>query len=178
MKYIVSQLRIMFLKCTIPIKQTICLLLLFVTLILNGFYFPMVLFAVDLTGSDKGDTLYGSMADDKIVGKKGLDSLYGSGGDDKIDGDSGDDFIQGDPGDDTLNGNDGNDIILGGAGADKIDGGNGNDLLESSFVIGSTSISDGNNDTLTCGTGNDTAFINPSDGDTASSDCESVVSTP
>jgi len=139
---------------------------------------PLKVLAADLTGTSRDDTLYGTMADDTISGKSGKDSLYGNGGNDKISGDSGDDFVQGDPGDDTLNGNDGNDIILGGTGADKINGGNGDDYLESSYVIGSTSISDGKADTLTCGSGIDTAFINPLDGDTASSDCEIVVSTP
>src|SRR6266498_4140535 len=157
--------------------RLLCLSILIFGILVTITNFSRV-FAADLTGTNRDDTLYGTMADDKIVGKSGKDSLYGNGGNDKISGDSGDDFVQGDPGDDTLDGNDGNDIILGGSGADKIDGGNGDDYLESSFVIGSTSISDGKADTLTCGPGIDTAFINPLDGDIASTDCEIVVSTP
>lgn len=141
-------------------------------------YLPSRLYAADLTGTDKDDTLYGTMADDTISGKKGMDSLYGSGGNDDIEGNSGNDYIQGEQGSDTLDGNDGNDVLIGNTGGDKINGGNGDDLLEANVIIGSTSVSDGSNDTLTCGPGNDTAFINPTDGDTASSDCELVISTP
>jgi Ca2+-binding RTX toxin-like protein len=156
----------------------LCISILSVVLLSTVIIFPIAAFAADLTGTDRDDTLYGTMADDIIEGKGGKDSLYGNGGTDKISGNSGDDLIQGDPGDDTLNGNDGNDIVLGGSGLDKINGGNGDDYLESSFVIGSTSISDGKSDTLICGSGIDTAFINPLDGDTAAADCEIVVSTP
>jgi Ca2+-binding RTX toxin-like protein len=167
----------------ITIKKTrsdydFCLHILLLVLLSTSILFPLVTFAADLTGTERDDTLYGTMADDLIEGKGGKDSLYGNGGIDKISGNSGDDLIQGDPGDDTLNGNEGNDIILGGSGSDKIGGGEGDDYLESSFVIGSTSISDGKSDTLTCGAGIDTAFINPLDGDSASADCEIIVSTP
>jgi Ca2+-binding RTX toxin-like protein len=155
-----------------------CSYVLLLVLLSAAIHFPLATFAADLTGTERDDTLYGTMADDLIEGKGGKDSLYGNGGTDKINGISGDDLIQGDPGDDSLNGNEGNDIILGGSGSDKISGGDGDDYLESSFVIGSTSISDGKSDALTCGPGIDTAFINPLDGDTASADCEIVVSTP
>ncbi len=141
--------------------RLLCLSILIFGILVTITNFSRV-FAADLTGTNRDDTLY----------------LYGNGGNDKISGDPGDDLIQGDPGDDTLNGNDGNDMILGGTGGDKIDGGNGDDYLVSSYVIGSTSISDGKADTLTCGPGIDTAFINPLDGDTAAADCEIVVSTP
>jgi Ca2+-binding RTX toxin-like protein len=159
-------------------KSLLYLSFLSLTLFMGIINSPLKVFAADLTGTSRDDTLYGTMADDKITGKDGKDSLFGNGGKDKIDGDAADDFIQGDPGDDTLNGNDGNDMVLGGSGSDKIDGGSGDDYLESSYVVGSTSVSDGKPDTLTCGSGVDTAFINPSDGDTASADCEIVVSTP
>ena len=156
----------------------LCFYVLLLGLLSAGILFPLAAFAADLTGTDRDDTLYGTMADDLIEGEGGKDSLYGNGGADKINGISGDDLIQGDPGDDSLNGNEGNDIVLGGSGSDKISGGDGDDYLESSFVIGSTSISDGKSDALTCGPGIDTAFINPLDGDTASADCEIIVSTP
>ncbi len=159
-------------------KSLLSLSLLSLAIFMGIINSPLKVFAADLIGTSRDDTLYGTMADDKITGKAGKDSLFGNGGNDKIDGDTGDDFVQGDPGDDTLNGNDGNDMVLGGSGSDKINGGNGDDYLESSYVVGSTSVSDGKPDTLICGAGVDTAFINPSDGDTASADCEIVVSTP
>jgi Ca2+-binding RTX toxin-like protein len=162
----------------IKLRHFCCLKLLSLTVLYAAFYYPQSVYGADFIGTDKDDTLTGTMADDTIEGKKGMDSLYGNGGNDQIDGDSGDDIIQGDAGNDKLNGNDGNDVILGGTGADKIDSGNGDDLLESNIVIGSTSVADGSNDTITCGSGIDTAFINPSDGDTASSDCETIISSP
>jgi Ca2+-binding RTX toxin-like protein len=167
----------------ITIKKTrsdcnFCIYIIFMVLLSTSILYPLSSFAADLTGTDRDDTLYGTMADDLIEGKGGKDSLYGNGGADKVNGNVGDDLIQGDPGDDTLNGNEGSDMILGGSGLDKINGGEGDDYLEASFVIGSTSISDGKSDALTCGTGIDTAFINPLDGDAASADCEIVVSTP
>jgi Ca2+-binding RTX toxin-like protein len=167
----------------LTIKETkpgckFCFCALILVLLSTAILFPFATFAADLTGTERDDTLYGTMADDLIEGKGGKDSLYGNGGIDKINGNPGDDLIQGDPGDDMLNGNEGNDIILGGSGSDKINGGDGDDYLESSFVIGSTSISDGKSDALTCGPGIDTAFVNPLDGDTVSADCEIVVSTP
>lgn len=159
-------------------KSLLYLSFLSLAIFLGTINSPLKVFAADLTGTSRDDTLYGTMANDKITGKAGKDSLFGNGGKDEINGDTADDFVQGDPGDDTLNGNDGNDMVLGGSGSDKINGGNGDDYLESSYVVGSTSVSDGKPDTLTCGSGVDTAFINPSDGDTASADCEILVSTP
>ncbi len=109
------------------------------------------------------------------MGKNGKDNLFGSGGNDIIHGVSHDDNVVGDLGKDTLEGNDGNDVVQGGSGADKIDSGNGNDTLIASFALGSVSFRDYAADTVVCGPGYDTAYINPVDGDTASSDCEVIV---
>ncbi len=61
---------------------------------------------------------------------------------------------------------------------DTIDGGPGNDTLISSFITGSTTVRDFEPDTIMCGDGFDTAFINLADNDTASSNCEIIVSMP
>ena len=134
--------------------------------------------AAVIDGTDSDNSLYGTMADDTIKGKGENDNLYGNGGNDDIGGGSGDDFIQGDADNDNLKGNDGNDYVQGGSGIDVVDGGPGNDTLISSFVIGSTTLRDFEPDTIICGDGFDTAFINLGDNDTASSDCEIVVPTP
>src|SRR6476659_4478593 len=63
-------------------------------------------------------------------------------------------------------------------GNDHDNGDDGNDLVIGSFANSSMSIKDLAADTLTCGTGNDTAFINISDNDTASADCETVIISP
>ncbi len=134
--------------------------------------------ATDIEGNDHDNVLSGTMGSDNISGKGGTDKLFGTGGKDTISGGSGDDFIQGDLGNDTLNGNSGNDTVQGGAGSDIINGDDGNDLLIASFVNSSMSIRDFAPDIIACGTGNDTAFINVSDNDTASSDCETVINSP
>jgi len=139
---------------------------------------PTFILASDITGTNIPNTIYGTMGDDKILGKDGKDNLYGSGGNDVVHGDQGDDFVGGDIGKDTLEGNDGNDVVQGGSGADNIDGGKGNDTLIASFALGSVSFRDYATDTILCGSGFDTVYINPVDGDTVSSDCESIVSSP
>ena len=136
------------------------------------------IFAGSVTGNGFKNYLFGTMVDDTIIGKGGNDRLFGLAGVDKIDGDSGDDIIQGDQGNDFLNGDDGNDLIVGGGDADKIDGGNGNDVLIASYAVNNTSIRDFARDSIICGPGDDTGYINSDDGDVASADCENVISTP
>lgn len=156
------------------------LLLLIISISGSTFHFisPTAILAADITGSNRDDVLYGTVNDDKIYGQGGKDTLNGGGGNDVIRGGSDDDFIVGDLGNDNLEGNNGNDIIQGAAGADKISGGSGNDVLMASFVTGSTSIRDYATDTIECGFGVDTAFINPADGDSATADCEIVIASP
>jgi Ca2+-binding RTX toxin-like protein len=134
--------------------------------------------AAVIDGTDSDNSLYGTLSDDTIKGKGENDNLYGNGGDDGISGGSGDDFIQGDADNDNLKGDDGNDYVQGGSGIDTVNGGPGNDTLISSFVTASMTIRDFEPDSIICGDGFDTAFINLADNDTASSDCEIIVSTP
>ncbi len=134
--------------------------------------------AAVIDGSDADNSLYGTMTDDTIKGKGENDNLFGIGGNDDISGGTGNDFIQGDSGNDNLTADDGNDYVLGGSGIDILNGGSGNDTLISSFITGSTTVRDFEPDTIICGDGFDTAFINLADNDTASSGCEIIVSTP
>src|SRR6476620_1370091 len=142
------------------VKLLLCLALC-LPLVLVSFVVPLKnVSAVDIEGNDHDNVLYGSMGNDKIIGKGGGDRLFGSGGNDTIEGGSGNDTVQGGAGNDQVNGDDGNDLVIG------------------SFANSSMSIKDLAADTLTCGTGNDTAFINISDNDTASEDCETVIISP
>ena len=152
----------------------VCLPLVLVSFVLP----PKYVSAVDIEGNDHDNVLYGTMGNDKILGKGGVDRLFGSGGNDTIDAGSGNDFVQGDIADDIINGNSGNDTVQGGPGTDQVNGDDGNDLVVGSFTNSSMSIKDLVVDTLTCGIGNDTAFINISDNDTASADCETVITSP
>lgn len=148
-------------------------------LVLVSFVVPLKnVSAVDIEGNDHDNVLYGTMGNDKIFGNGGGDRLFGSGGNDTMDAGSGNDFVQGDIANDIINGNSGNDTVQGGAGTDQVNGDDGNDLVVGSFANSSMSIKDLAVDTLTCGIGNDTAFINISDNDTASVDCETVITSP
>jgi Ca2+-binding RTX toxin-like protein len=129
----------------------------------------------EIKGTNKENTIYGTMGADSIVGKEGKDNLYGNGGADTIHGDSGNDHVSGDLANDKLDGNDGDDIVQGGSGSDEISGGKGNDTLIASFTLGSVSFRDFSIDKINCGPGYDTAYINPVDGDIASDACETVV---
>jgi Ca2+-binding RTX toxin-like protein len=131
--------------------------------------------AANIQGNDLDNVLYGTMSSDQIFGLDGNDNLFGSGASDTIEGGGDDDYIQGDLADDLLSGNAGNDSIQGGAGRDLINGDDGNDLLVASFANSSMSIRDLAADIISCGSGNDTAFINTFDNDTASSDCEVII---
>jgi len=130
-----------------------------------------------VTGNDFRNYLFGTMDADTILGKGANDRLHGLAGADIIQGGSGDDILEGDQGNDNLNGDDGNDIIIGGQDADTLLGGNGDDIIMASYTINSSSIRDFASDSIMCGLGNDTAYINIEDNDTASGDCENVIST-
>jgi Ca2+-binding RTX toxin-like protein len=110
--------------------------------------------AVNITGTEKNDSIYGSNMDDHLDGGSGgrdtiiglggndvinggdelnssdYDLLYGGDGNDTIHGGSGNDVVEGDAGDDKLFGDAGNDRISGGDGSDEIDGGAGDDSIE------------------------------------------------
>jgi Ca2+-binding RTX toxin-like protein len=137
---------------------------------------PHVVTAGMVTGNAFKNYLFGTMQADTITGEGDSDSLFGLAGADKISGGNGKDIIEGNQGNDFLDGNDGNDRIIGGQDADSILGGDGNDLLMASYAVNSSSVRDFASDSLMCGLGNDTAFLNPEDNDTASSDCENIIS--
>jgi hypothetical protein len=133
-------------------------------------------YAGPVMGNDFKNYLFGTMQADTILGEGDNDRLFGLAGADKVYGGSGEDIIEGDQGNDMLDGGDGNDWIVGGQDSDKLLGGSGDDVLIASYAVNSSSIRDYAIDIIMCGLGNDTAYINPADNDTASRDCENVVS--
>jgi Ca2+-binding RTX toxin-like protein len=90
--------------------------------------------------------IFGTDADETLVGLNEDDSIFGRGGNDAIWGNSGNDSLFGEVGDDSLSGGDGNDSLYGGFGNDSLFGDAGNDTL-----VGGGSI-----DTLIGGAGVDT----------------------
>ncbi len=81
-------------------------------------------------GNNRGNSIIGTLDNDKILGRGGRDKLYGIAGDDIIFGGKGADVIEGGAGRDFLIGGDDADLLLGGIGSDVISGGNGLDVLE------------------------------------------------
>jgi len=74
--------------------------------------------------------LFGTDADDKLLGGASNDFLSGGEGDDTLYGGEGHDYLFGGSGGDTLDGGLRNDHLYGGTGNDHLDGGAGNDFLD------------------------------------------------
>ena len=111
------------------------------------------------TGTDAGDELYVGAKDTTVNGLGGDDTIYTSYGNDAIDGGAGND---------TIRGYDGDDVIVGGAGADNLIGdtlGQTCNVLTCSTYIGNDIIDarDGERDSIDCGPGADTAFVDSVD---------------
>ena len=73
-----------------------------------------------ITGTNAGETLDGTGADEILAGDDGADTLNGNGGDDLLLGGDGVDTLFGGMGDDILDGGQGDDEVTGGPGADII----------------------------------------------------------
>jgi hypothetical protein len=151
-------------------------------------------------GTDKSDTITGTLDPDFIVGFGGRDSVFGEGGNDTVDGFGDNDVIHGGPGDDgrtrgnphfddlNLEGAEQSDVVYGEEGNDIIDAA-ANDTAHSrdrSFGGADADTilaADGNKDLIECGAGQDTVTADANDlinGVAASSqddpigDCETV----
>lgn len=111
-------------------------------LMLNG---QVVTYAVNATGGEGADVVWGGSANDTLDGRGGDDMLWGGLGADHIDGKDGANYLVGNGGDDALFSREGNDTLLGGAGADYLSDSGGDNVMHG----GSGS------DTLAAGSGND-----------------------
>ena len=135
-----------------------------------------------LCGEEGDDDLNGGTGNDTIGGGAGTDHVKGGGGDDFISGGNGgsgaqacDDLATPDPGFiETLEGQGGNDVIVGGGGRQNIFGGAGDDDISANVGVHSAD-SDGSADFVNCGSGIDIVFMDIND--TASANCESVITT-
>jgi len=129
----------------------------------------------------------GTDNDDVMKGTNQRDDMLGNGGDDKMTGGPGNDYLEGRQGSDQLDGGPGNDVMVGDdedgnnaadAGADVINGGPGDDqLFQSQYIVshgGDPLKSDGFQDELDCGPGNDEAWINVNTDHDTVKNCETV----
>lgn len=114
-------------------------------------------------GTRNEDTLRGTGGVDKMFGFAGNDRISGSYSGDFVYGGSGIDTIRGDYGADTIYGQDGNDELSGGPVGDRIFAGPGYDVVDGGVGPDRVSAADGMLDSVSCGSGNDTAVVDRAD---------------
>lgn len=110
-----------------------------------------------INGTAFGDFLFGSAADNQLLGNDGDDTIDGLGGDDTLWGHAGEDTINGGDGDDLIYGGDDDDELNGGAGSDRVYGGDGNDDIDGGSNDDTLRGEDGN-DTIAGGQGDDVIY--------------------
>jgi hypothetical protein len=135
---------------------------------------------VSVTGGSGADTFTGNANSNGFSGGEGDDTANGAGGDDNLVGGAGNDTLNGGPGQDVLGGESGNDTLDGGAGVDRFWGDSIGACIPGYCDTGQDEIHarDGEQETINCGPGTDSAIIDNSDSyidDADMSDqCESV----
>jgi hypothetical protein len=125
-----------------------------------------------IIGNARNNRLVGTLQNDDLYGLNGNDQLVGLDGDDNLEGGKNKDVLDGGHGNDILIGDSGNDQLMGGTGADRLDGGSGKDWLSggmgndillggdgNDILQGSSTLSDGELDTLVGGAGVDTFVL-------------------
>jgi Ca2+-binding RTX toxin-like protein len=116
-------------------------------------------------GSLLGDTLTAFSGEQSLFGLGGYDTIRSGGGIDYIDGGAGADTIGAGAEADYVQGDSGGDDITGGPGRDDLNGDDGADVIHAA---------DGARDSVSCGDGNDTAYVDPVETFVFPS-CENVV---
>jgi len=125
----------------------------------------------DNVGSDI-EEIFGTVHNDVFTGTAGPDNFAGDGGNDEIHGSGGNDDLYGGPDDDQIFGDAGNDKLQGASGADRVDGGPGVDSINGdrasctftcSFDADALFARDGEQDSVDCGGGADTAQVDQLD---------------
>ncbi len=123
-----------------------------------------------ILGGNGNDLVDGGRAADRLEGGPGEDTIFGREAKDTLSGDEGFDQLDGGSGTDTLTGGDGNDQLVGGSSPDVLDGGPGDDSIRAA---------DDSADSVLCGPGNDTVYVEDSAPTRdVLTDCELVVPVP
>jgi alkaline phosphatase len=86
-------------------------------------------FGIEVKGTNKANSIDGTLGDDSIFARGGRDDVDGGAGDDLIRGGRGRDTLDGGAGDDDIGGGKGKDILIGGTGDDILNGGQGADTF-------------------------------------------------
>ena len=100
-----------------------------------------------IIGNAQDNRLVGTPNRDRIEGRKGDDDIFGRGSRDRLFGGAGADEVFGERGADRIRGGPGPDLLVGGKRRDIINAVDGED-----------------NDSIRCGAGRDTAFVDPGEG--------------
>lgn len=163
----------------------------------------------NLRGTNKADAITANGGDDRVDARAGADTVelgagndrsYGRRGADNVKGGDGDDTMYGGQGNDTQYGDTGNDLIFAGLGRDVTFGGDGDDTLwalargdvrgrydrRGDTLYGEAGddtfrTRDGERDMISCGEGNDTAYLDFKDrivdatAENKNGSCETVV---
>jgi Ca2+-binding RTX toxin-like protein len=121
-----------------------------------------------LNGGDSRDRMHGMSGNDTANGENGHDKMSGGTGNDTQSGGPGNDLIFANLGQDTTSGGDGNDRLWALARGDVQPGPNGEtdqtgDALDGGAGNDSFRVRDGEVDRVTCGEGNDVAFLDDVD---------------
>jgi hypothetical protein len=120
---------------------------------------------VSIIGGYGADTFTGNAYGNYFDGGEGNDSVNGAGGDDNLVGGAGNDSIRGGDGQDVLGGESGDDVLDGGPGVDRFWGDAIGACIPGYCSYGQDQINarDGNQETLNCGPGTDSAQVDASD---------------
>jgi serralysin len=118
----------------------------------------------DLFGPGGNDTVSGNGGDDQVWGQSGDNVVFGGAGNDDVGATTGSNVVYGDEGDDKVSGGYPFDVY-----SDAIFGGAGNDIMDAYNTVAVADI-------VSCGTGDDLAYVDESD--IVSDDCEAVVIGP
>ena len=118
-----------------------------------------------VVGGNGADTFTGNAGANAFDGGEGNDSVNGAGGDDNLVGGAGNDSIAGGDGQDVLGGESGDDVLDGGPGVDRFWGDAIGACIPGYCSFGQDQINarDGNQETLNCGPGTDSAQVDASD---------------
>ena len=129
-----------------------------------------------LTGTAGNDRIHARGGDDLVNAGDGHDRVFGGRGVDTLNGEGGNDRMRGGPDNDTVNGGEGNDVLRGRWGNDVVNGDNGDDRI---WVGRGQDVQNGGAgddrmhalardrmvDTIDCGPGTDTVWLNAKESD-------------
>lgn len=100
---------------------------------------------------------------DRISGTANRDTINARGGGDTVVARASGDMVRGGYGADDIGGGGGNDTVQGGPGPDEISGGPGRDSINGANGDDTVRAADGSLDSISCGLGTDTAFVDEAD---------------